>query len=112
MIEAAIAFAKDKNLAQAVEICDKEIQNPQTKAEALIGVAEVAEKLKQPEKAASLRQKAVPLLQQVLNSTQTIEDSDFKANALRAIAEAYIKLNQPDKASALSAILRSTSKTE
>ncbi len=91
--QAAVAFTKDENPAEALTIANQ-IQNSRYKADALSAIAEAYSKLNQP-------QKAAPLLKEALASANQIQNSYFKANALRAIAEAYSKLNQPQKAAPL-----------
>jgi tetratricopeptide (TPR) repeat protein len=87
--EAAIAFAKDRNFAQASKLANQ-IDNSDPKADALIVIAEAYGKLNQPEK-------GLPLLKEALTAAQKIDSSRLKALRLRAIAEAYGKLNQPEK---------------
>lgn len=89
--EAAIASAKDGNLVQVPEIYCKDLPELKTETEALISVAEVAEKFNQPDQ-------AISLLQSLIDSAETIKSSSSKVSALSAIAEAYIKLNQPEQA--------------
>ncbi|BAY01382.1 WD-40 repeat-containing protein [Anabaena cylindrica PCC 7122] len=87
--QAAFAFLKDENSAQALKLISQ-IQD----ASALIAIAEAYGKLKQPEKAA-------PLLAQAIASANQIPDANSKAYPLSAIAEAIGKLNQPEKAAPL-----------
>ncbi|MEO1375217.1 MAG: tetratricopeptide repeat protein, partial [Cyanobacteria bacterium J06635_10] len=42
--------------------------------------------------------KAIPLLEKILQEANQIQDSYYKTEALTSIAEAYVKLKQPDKA--------------
>lgn len=88
---AAIAFAKDNNLAQAVKISQDYISDPDSKAWAISAIAGVYGELKQPKEAAAL-------LQQALNSAGTIDQPDYKASAISAIAEAQAKLSKWNQA--------------
>jgi tetratricopeptide (TPR) repeat protein len=83
--EAAVAFAKDENPAQALKLANQ-IQDSRDKASALRAIAEAYGKLNQPEKAAELLKLAIASANQI----QDYDDS--KASALRAIAEAEANL--------------------
>ncbi|WP_414581069.1 tetratricopeptide repeat protein [Scytonema sp. PCC 10023] len=91
--EAAIAFAKDENSAQALKLANQ-IHDSYYKASALSAIAAVYGKLNQPEKVA-------PLLEKAITSANQIQAVGYKASALSAIAAVYGKLNQPEKAAPL-----------
>jgi tetratricopeptide (TPR) repeat protein len=93
-LEAVEAFAKDENFAQASQLVNQIDNCRDDTAYALIAIAEAIGKLKQPEKAA-------PLLEKALNSAHKMEDSFDKAYALSAIALSYSNLKQPEKAAPL-----------
>jgi tetratricopeptide (TPR) repeat protein len=91
---AAIVFAKNNDWQKAEQICAEKISSPIDKAETLTSLAEIADKLAQP-------QKASKLLQQALDSANQIQDVQYQAYALSAIAEAYGKLGKDVDASKL-----------
>jgi tetratricopeptide (TPR) repeat protein len=91
--EAAVAFAKDENSAEALKLA-KGIQNSSFKAKALSAIAEVYGELQQQDKAADL-------LKEAIASAKAIQDSNSKADALSAIAQAIGELQQPEIAADL-----------
>jgi tetratricopeptide (TPR) repeat protein len=91
---AAIAFAKNNDWQKAEHICAEKISSPIDKAKTLTSLAEIADKLAQP-------QKASKLLQLALDSANQIQNAESQAYALRAIAEAYGKLGKDVDASKL-----------
>jgi tetratricopeptide (TPR) repeat protein len=89
--KAAIAFAKDGNLAQASKLASQVDASSSSKANVLSATAEAYGRLNQSEK-------GLPLLKEALAAAQkNYYYSSSTTSTLRAIAEAYGKLNQPEK---------------